>query len=564
MLDGVSVSFPVFNANAKSLRVNLLYLGSAGLLGRDVRGHVSIRALSRVSLRVQAGDRIALIGRNGSGKSTLLKVIAGIYRPTEGAVTVDGRISAVLGAGLVVDEELTGWEAIEYACLLRGIPRERIDALGKEIADFTELGDYLSVPVRTYSAGMKVRLSFAVATCDAPDVLLIDEAIGAGDIYFLEKARLRAQNFLEQSNVLFLASHSEDVLQSICTKGVVLDHGEVVAAGPIRGALQAYHDLGEPTRNRVTVSAVELAPEDASGDGRPQPRRPFASSRGTEHPPEHAFDGNNRTYWLSDPAGPVRDRAFIGFDFGLDQPVEIRQVVLRQRAHDLDCAGCVTRVAIQASDDGFETDVRTVAAVDVEPDASRQSFTVPRIDPARSWRVLALSDPVAGRRWGLIELDFDSVPVERWDGGRAIGSEPSATNCPAGCAFDGSPFTRWTARERARAVEGVSWIGYDFGPGLEIEVRSFTIRQWDGGGRPRTIPAVKVQLSSDGFVNDVRTADTVKIAQTGERSSYDVAPSTQARFWRLLADAPTDGDHWGVIELRFSQYAARRLIRPVP
>ena len=189
---------------------------------------------------------------------------------------------------------------------------------------------------------------------------------------------------------------------------------------------------------------------------------------------------------------------------------------------------------------------------------SRQSFTVPPIGPARSWRVIALSDPVAGRGWGLIELDFDSVPVERWDGGRAIGSEPSATNCPAGCAFDGSPFTRWMARERAGGVEGVSWIGYDFGPGLEIEVRSFIIRQWDAGGRPRTIPAVKVQLSSDGFANDVRTADTVKIAQTGERSSYDVAPSAPARFWRLLADAPTDGDHWGVIELRFSQYPARR------
>ena len=157
ILDGVSVSFPVFNANAKSLRANLLYLGSGGILGQDLRGHVTIAALSRVSLRVETGDRIAVIGRNGSGKSTLLKVIAGIYRPTEGSVSVDGRVSTVLGAGLVVDEELTGWEAIEYACLLRGIPRDRIHVLGKEVAEFTELGSYLSVPVRTYSAGMKMR-----------------------------------------------------------------------------------------------------------------------------------------------------------------------------------------------------------------------------------------------------------------------------------------------------------------------------------------------------------------------------------------------------------------------
>jgi hypothetical protein len=408
-----------------------------------------------------------------------------------------------------------------------------------------------------------MRLSFGVATCDAPDVLLIDEAIGAGDIYFLEKARYRAQHFLEQSNIVFLASHSEDVLQSICTKAVVLDQGEVVAAGPIRGALQAYHDVGRPSRSRVTVSAVEYAGDAATEDGA-RPGRPFASSNVMEHPAEHAFDGNSRTYWLSDPAGPVRDRAFIGFDFGRGAAVEVRQVVLRQRAHDLDGAGCVSRVAIQASDDGFLADVRTVLVIEVEPDASTQRVPVPPIGPARCWRLLALSDAVAGGSWGLIEVDFDRVPPEAVDGGRGIGSEPATMNFPVASAFDGSPFTRWTAKERGDAVNGVSWIGYDFGPGGEREVRSFTIRQWDGGGRPNTIPAVKVQLSGDAFVNDVRTADTVKIAQDTEPNSYDITPSAKARFWRLLADAPTDGGHWGVIELRFSQYPARRRLSGRP
>ena len=565
ILDEVSVSFPVFNANAKSLRANIVYLGSGGALGKDLRGHVTIAALSRVSLRAETGDRIALIGRNGSGKSTLLKVIAGIYRPTGGSVRVDGRVSAVLGAGLVVDEELTGCEAIEYACLLRGIPRHRIDAIAKDVAEFTELGSYLSVPVRTYSAGMKMRLSFAVATCDAPDVLLIDEAIGAGDIYFLEKARQRARHFLEQSNIVFLASHSEDMLQSICTKGIVLDHGDLVAAGPIGGALQAYHDLGGPPRNRVTVSAIEFTATEPASEGQAaEPGRPFASSNVREHPPEHAFDGNPRTYWLGDPAGAVRDSAFIGFDFGPDRAIEVRQVSLRQRVHDLDSAGCVTCVAVQASDDGFVTNLRTADAIQVEPDASRQSFTVPPIGPARFWRVLALSDTVKGQAWGVIELDFDSVPVERLDGGRAIGSEPAAMNVPVAAAFDGSPFTQWTAKERGAAVKDVSWIGYDFGAGREFEVRSFIIRQWDGGGRPNTIPAVKVQYSSDGFVHDVRTADTIRIAQNTDPNSYDIPPSAKARFWRLLADAPTDGGHWGVINLRFSQYPARRAHSATP
>jgi ABC-type polysaccharide/polyol phosphate transport system ATPase subunit len=557
IIDEVSVSFPVFNASAKSLRASILYFGSGGTLGADLRGHVTIAALSRVSLRAETGDRIAVIGRNGAGKSTLLRVIAGIYRPSEGSVRVDGRISTVLGAALVVDEELTGWEAIEYACLLRGVPRHRMDAVRKDVAEFTELGNHLSVPVRTYSAGMKMRLSFAIATCDAPDVLLIDEAIGAGDTYFLEKARQRARQLFEQSNIVFLASHSEDMLQSICTRGIVLDRGELVAAGSIQRALQAYHDLGGPPRNRVTVSAIEFAAEPVGEGQALESGRPFASGSAGEHPPEHAFDGNSRTYWLSDPAAPVRDSAFIGFDFGPSRAIEVRQVVLRQRVHDADGVGGVACVAVQASNDRFATDLRLAGTIQVEPDAVRQRFTIPPAGPARFWRVLALSDPVKAPAWGVIEVDFDIVPVERL-GSRAIGSEPAAVNVPASAAFDGSPFTQWTAREGGTAVEGVSWIGCDFGPGCEIAVRSFTIRQWDGGARPNTIPAVKVQYSSDGFVNDIRTADTVKIAQDTEPNSYDVAGSATARFWRLLADAPTGGGHWGVTELRFSQYPVRR------
>ncbi len=554
VLDGVSVSFPVFNANAKSLRANLLYFGSGGALGRDLRGHVTISALSRVSLQVETGDRVALVGRNGAGKSTLLKVIAGIYRPNEGAVTVEGRISTVLGAGLAVDEELTGYEAIEYGCLLRGIPPDRMAALRAEVAEWTELGNYLSVPVRTYSAGMKMRLGFAVATCDAPDVLLIDEGISAGDIYFMEKATQRARRFLEQSKVLFLASHSEDMLNSICNKAVLLDQGQVVVAGPIRGVLQVYHTLGDPPRGTITVSAIELA---AAGADAREGTRPIASSSAPGHDVDQAFDGSPRTFWLSDPALPVRDVAFIGFDFGLGRAVEVQQVTLRQWSGDLTGAGCVTAVAVQASDDGFGADVRTVGTLEVEASASRKSYTLAPDGAARFWRLLAKSEAIGGG-WGVIELDFDVVPAETLDGGQAIGSEPAAVNVPPSAAFDGSPFTHWVSKEGAETIPGVSWIGYDFGPDREVEVRSFTIRQWDGGARPNTISAVKVQYSSDGFVRgDVRTADTVWIAPNTERNSYEVAPSARARFWRLLADTPTGGGHWGVVELSFSQYPTR-------
>jgi ABC-type polysaccharide/polyol phosphate transport system ATPase subunit len=248
VLDRVSVSYPVLDARAKSLRASLRHFGG-GILESDRTGHVAIAALCRVSLHVESGDRVALIGRNGAGKSTLLKVIAGIYQPTEGTVTIEGRLSALLSPGLVYDEELTGWEAIEYGCLLRGIPRSRVAALCRDVAAFTELGDHLSLPVRTYSAGMKVRLSFGIATCDAPDVLLIDEAIAAGDVHFMEKARERAQSFVERSSVLFLASHSEDVLLSICNKGVLLDRGRLVVAGSIDEVLEAYHSIADADRD---------------------------------------------------------------------------------------------------------------------------------------------------------------------------------------------------------------------------------------------------------------------------------------------------------------------------
>lgn len=556
-LDDVTVTFPVVNANVKSLRANLLYFGSAGALARDVGGYVTISALKRVGFLAETGDRVALVGRNGSGKTTLLKVVAGIYSPSEGSVRVEGGVSALLGAGLGVDEELTGYEAIEYACLLRGLSPARIEQFRGEIAEFTELGSYLSVPVRTYSAGMKMRLIFAVATCDAPDVLLIDEGIGAGDIYFMEKARQRANRFLEQSNILFLASHSEDILYNVCNKAILLDSGEIVIAGSVREVLQVYHRLEEPPRPQITVAAALRSVGSAEGGVALQAGRPFSSSGHGEHVVDRAFDGSHRTFWLSDPALPVRDNAFVGFDFGPEGSVEVRQVTLRQWSSDLAGGKCVATVAVQLSDDGFVHDVRTADTIELEPNIARQSYNVVPSGKARFWRLLAKSDSVGGGGWGVMELDFDSVPPENWQGSRAIGSEPAAPNVPVDAAFDDSPFSHWTSKEGAENTLGVSWIGYDFGPGRKVEVRSFTIRQWDGGARPNTIAGVKVQYSSDGFVDDVHTADTVRIAQNTERNTYEVAPSAKARFWRLLADSTTDGGHWGVIELRFSEHPSR-------
>lgn len=555
ILRDVTVTFPVVTPKARSLRANLLYFGSAGNLERDARGVVTISALRRISFRAATGDRIALVGRNGSGKTTMLKVIGGLYSPSEGSVVVEGRVSPVLGSGLGVDEELTGHEAIEYACLLRGVPPARIPSLREEIADFTELRGYLSVPVRTYSAGMKMRLAFAVATADEPDVLLIDEGIMAGDIFFMEKARERANHLLQSSNLLILASHAEEMLQSTCNKAILLDSGEIVAAGSVSDVLQLYHLLEEPARPtpRVFAALREITGSEATpGAG----EKPFSSSHASANPVEHALDGVVRTHWLSAPAQPVKDVAFVGYDFGEGQQVEIRGVTLRQWSQDLANSTCVSAVALQLSDDGFTNDIRTAATFEVKPTIARQTFCAEPSAKARYWRMLAKSETAGKREWGVMEFDLDTVPPEDRQQGRAIGSVPAAPIVPLESAFDDNPLSHWTTREGQDQIQGTSWIGWDFGPGRKVEVRSFILRQWNGGARPNTIPVVKVQSSSDGFLEDVQTADTVTIVQDTERRTYGVAPSRSARFWRILADSTTGGGHWGVIELRFSQHPA--------
>lgn len=553
-LQDVTVTFPVMTVKARSLRANLLYYGSAGTLARDARGVVTITALRGVGFQAQTGDHIGLVGRNGSGKTTMLKVIAGIYSASKGTVIVEGRVSPVFGTGLGVDDDLTGYEAIEYACLLRGVPPERIPSLRDAIADFTELSGYLSVPVRTYSAGMKMRLGFAVATADEPDVLLIDEGIMAGDIFFMEKARERANRLLHSSNILFLASHDEQLLRSTCNKAILLDSGEIVAAGSVDDVLQLYHRLEDSPRPAARLVAA-LKAVDAGEAGVVAGGKPICSRSASEHPAEHALDGTVRTHWLSDPALPVCDAAYVGYDFGEGREVEIRGVTLRQRSRDLAGSTCITAAALQLSDDGFTNDVRTADTFEIEPTVSRHTLCAAPSAKARFWRLLAKSDTIGGGGWGVMELDFDTVPPENWQGGRAIGSVPAALNVPPEAAFDDNPFTHWTSREGQDQVRGTSWIGWDFGPGRKIEVRSFALRQWDGGARPNTIPVVKVQSSNDGFLEDVETTDAVQLHQDTERHTYRVAPSRRARFWRILADSTTDGGHWGVIELRFSEQA---------
>ena len=242
-VDRVTISFPVYQGGSRSLKKRFLFQGSAGRIGRDANDRVIIEALRDISLSLAAGDRVALIGANGAGKTTLLRAIAGIYEPAEGRLTTRGRISPMFDISLGINPDISGLENIRLRALLLGLTSAEIEQRLPEIVEFTELGDYLDMPVRTYSSGMMLRLSFAVATCFEPDILLMDEWILAGDAYFIGKAETRLDSFVERARVMVLASHNLELCGRWCTSAIWLDQGSIREFGPINQVIRRYQDF---------------------------------------------------------------------------------------------------------------------------------------------------------------------------------------------------------------------------------------------------------------------------------------------------------------------------------
>ena len=239
-LQGVSVSFPVYQIGARSLKKRLLSGGSGGRIARDANDRIIIDALQNIDLSLSHGDRLALIGPNGAGKTTLLRVMAGIYEPSIGNVTIRGRVSPMFDIGLGIDPELSGYDNIRIRGLLLGLDAQEIERLLPEIADFTELREYLDLPVRTYSSGMILRLTFAVATCFAPEILLMDEWFLAGDAQFMNKAQTRIDAFVSNASVLVLATHNLSVCRRWCNKAAWLERGRVEAVGAVDEIIERY------------------------------------------------------------------------------------------------------------------------------------------------------------------------------------------------------------------------------------------------------------------------------------------------------------------------------------
>lgn len=240
-LKDVSVSFPIYSASNRSFKNAMLSVTTGGRIGNEEK-QVIIQALDRVSLRFENGDKVALIGHNGAGKTTLLRVLAGIYEPRAGRVEIAGRVTPMFDINLGIDSERTGHENIILRGLYLGLSKPEIMARREDVAKFTELGAFLDLPVRTYSAGMQARLAFAMATCIDPEILVMDEGIGAGDAEFIEKAHVRLREFIERAGILVLASHSTDLVRKLCNKAVLMEHGKMLWFGELEEGLDMYRE----------------------------------------------------------------------------------------------------------------------------------------------------------------------------------------------------------------------------------------------------------------------------------------------------------------------------------
>ncbi|MEX0938005.1 MAG: ABC transporter ATP-binding protein [Pirellulales bacterium] len=202
-----------------------------------------VQALADVNLDVRNGQRIGIVGHNGAGKSTLLRLLAGVYVPSRGDVGIEGRVSSLLDIGLGVEPDATGWDNMFYRGYLQRQTPDELRRLSGEIAEFSELGDFLDLPVRCYSSGMIVRLMFSIATAIEPEILLVDEVFGAGDIAFQEKAIRRMFEMVERARIMVMASHDLNLVRQLCDTVVWMDHGRVRMQGSPDVVTKAYEDF---------------------------------------------------------------------------------------------------------------------------------------------------------------------------------------------------------------------------------------------------------------------------------------------------------------------------------
>jgi ABC-2 type transport system ATP-binding protein/lipopolysaccharide transport system ATP-binding protein len=249
----IHLDMPIYGGRGRSLKHALMRGGtgllagakrSAGQIGGVIEaeksGRVFIKALDGLSFTIEEGDRVGIVGHNGAGKTTLLRVIAGIYEPISGELHVDGTVTPMFNLTDGMDMEATGLENVWVRGQILGCSRAYVRSRIDDIVAFCELGEFLHMPVRTYSAGMLVRLGFTIATALKPQILVMDEMIGAGDAAFFERARVRLTEFIENAGILVVATHNPGIIETWCNKVMWLSHGKLMGFGPVAEVMAAY------------------------------------------------------------------------------------------------------------------------------------------------------------------------------------------------------------------------------------------------------------------------------------------------------------------------------------
>ena len=227
LFDNVSLRYPVYGSHGMSLRSHLMRVATGGNIERDSRTTI-VTALKNVSFTLNDGDAVGLIGHNGAGKSTMLRAMAGIYPPSSGRIIRKGKTATVFEIGAGLNSELSGYDNIINLGMMTGLSYRQAKDLTPEIENFTELGDFLQLPIRTYSSGMTMRLMFAVATAITPEILLLDEMFSTGDAGFQEKIQGRIKKIIEDSKIFVFASHDYSLMKKYCNRIFRLNHGEVI------------------------------------------------------------------------------------------------------------------------------------------------------------------------------------------------------------------------------------------------------------------------------------------------------------------------------------------------
>lgn len=231
IFEHVNIDFPIYNAKNRSLKNTVMQAATGGKVSFGAEGTV-IRSLEDVSFEIHEGERVGIVGHNGAGKSTLLRALSNVYAPTAGRAEIVGDIGSLVDIGLGIDGEATGRENIYIRGALLGLKRTDIEERFHEIVEFSELGEFINMPVRTYSSGMHLRLAFAVATIIRPEILLMDEWLSVGDAAFNEKAEQRLSDLVQASRILVIASHSRELIERTCNRVLWFEHGRLKYDGP--------------------------------------------------------------------------------------------------------------------------------------------------------------------------------------------------------------------------------------------------------------------------------------------------------------------------------------------